>query len=186
MRDMSRYRVIALGDSLTYGYPFGKALSWVHFTEQALGLPILNQGVNGDTFREMLQRLTRDVLDLMPDVCVVSGGANDVFQGMDDKLMQSNVAKIIERLAEAKILPVLGLPAPVEDEVMEKELAKLRRWMKRAAKEQGLKVVDFYSACLDPKKKKPIPGYFEDGVHPSSKGYQAMSKEAIKILKPLL
>jgi lysophospholipase L1-like esterase len=183
---MALYRLIALGDSLTYGYPFGKAMSWVHYTEQALGVPILNQGVNGDTFREMLYRLNRDVLDLQPQWCIVSGGANDVYQGMDPKLMEANFKKILSRLKESKVRVVVGLPAPVEDAVYEKELAKFRRWLKKTAKDLSLKTIDFYAAFIDPKKKKLIPSYFEDGVHPSSKGYQAMAREAIKALKPLL
>lgn len=183
---MPPYRVIALGDSLTYGYPFGKAMSWVMYTEQAVGVPILNQGVNGDTFREMLQRLTRDVLDLRPEYCLISGGANDIYQGMSQQLMEANLKKILDRLKEAKIKPVLGLPPPMEDGEMEKELGKFRRWLKKNAKDRSLKVMDFYGAFIDPKKKKPIPAFYEDGVHPSSKGYQAMAKEAIKVLKSLL
>lgn len=183
---MPPYRLIALGDSLTYGYPFGKAMSWVHYAEQTLGVGILNQGVNGDTFREMLLRLTRDVLDLKPEICIVSGGANDVYQGMDPKLMESNIQKILSRLKENKIQALIGLPAPVEDPEFEKELAKLRRWLKKNFKGTPVKLIDFNAAFIDPKKKKLIPAFFEDGVHPSSKGYQAMAKEAVKVLKPLL
>ncbi len=183
---MPPFRVIALGDSLTYGYPFGKPMSWVQFTSQALNVPILNQGVNGDTFREMLHRLTIDVLDLKPEFCIVSGGANDVYQGMDVELMESNFTKILKRLQETKIKPIIGLPGPVEDEVYEKDLGKFRRWLKKLAKDKPYKMIDFYSAFFDPKKKKLNRAFFEDGVHPSSKGYQAMANEAVKVLKPLL
>jgi len=177
------YRVIALGDSLTYGYPFGKNLSWVRLAEQELQIPVLNQGVNGDTFREMLRRLTIDVLDLKPEFCIVLGGANDVYQGMALALMQANFSKIVSLLKEHKVKALVGLPPPVSDGVFEKELAKFRRWLKSFAKERRLAVVDFYSPFIDPKKKKTIPSCYEDGVHPSSKGYQGMAKAAVKVLQ---
>ena len=183
---MPPYRVIALGDSLTYGYPFGKNMSWVEYASKELKLPILNQGVNGNTFREMLRRLTIDVLDLKPELCIVLGGANDVYQGADLGLMQSNFSKIVEQLLENQIQPLVGLPPPVEDEVFEKNLAKFRRWLKSYAKENAFKTIDFYAPFIDAKKKKPIASCYEDGVHPSSKGYQGMAKAAVKVLQQSL
>ncbi len=180
---MPPYRVIALGDSLTYGYPFGKNMSWVEYASKELKVPILNQGVNGNTLREMLRRLTVDVLDLKPEICVVLGGANDVYQGAAYELMQSNFKKIVELLVESKIRPVVGLPPPLEDEVFEKNLAKFRRWLKSYSKEEEFKTIDFYAPFIDPKKKKPMSSCYEDGVHPSSKGYQGMAKAAIKVLQ---
>ncbi|HKY63024.1 MAG TPA: GDSL-type esterase/lipase family protein [bacterium] len=180
------YRVIALGDSLTYGYPFGKNLSWVEYTAKELHTPILNQGINGNTLRDMLRRVTIDVLDLKPEFCIVFGGANDVYQGVDLELMQSNLLKLLELLDEHEIRPILALPPPLEDEVYEKILGKFRRWLKARAKEQKIPVIDFHAAFIDPKKKKPTAAFYEDGIHPSSKGYQAMAKAAVKVLQPAL
>lgn len=180
------YRVIALGDSLTYGYPFGKNLSWVEYAAKELRTPILNQGINGNTLRDMLRRVTVDVLDLKPEYCILFGGANDVYQGVDVDLMQSNLLKLLELLEEHEIQPILALPPPLEDEVYEKILGKFRRWIKARAKERKIPVIDFFAAFIDPKKKKPTPAFYEDGVHPSSKGYQAMAKAAVKILQPAL
>lgn len=183
---MPPYRVIALGDSLTYGYPFGHAMSWVEYASKELKTKILNQGLNGNTLPQMFKRVTVDVLDLKPEYCVVLGGTNDVYQGADVKLMESNFAKIVAKLQEGKVQPVVGLPAPLEDEVYENDLGKYRRWLKKFAKDHDFKAIDFYSAFFDPKKKRVISAYFEDGIHPSSKGYQAMAQAAVKMLKPLL
>jgi acyl-CoA thioesterase I len=183
---MPLYPIIALGDSLTYGYPFGQAMSWVEYSSKELKVPILNQGTNANILQQMLRRLTIDVLDLKPDYCLILGGTNDVYQGVSLELMKSNFSKITERLLEHQILPIVGLPPPLEDAVFEKDLAKYRNWLKKHAREHSLKVIDFYSAFIDPKKKKLIHAYFEDGIHPSSKGYQAMAQAAIKVLKPLL
>lgn len=184
---MPPYRVIALGDSLTYGYPFGQAMSWVEYASRDLKTPILNQGLNGNSLGQMLKRVTVDVIDLHPEYCVILGGTNDVYQGMEIKVMEATYEKILAKLSEARIPAILGIPTPLEeDENHEKELAKFRRWVKKYAKDHELKSIDFYAAFIDNKKKSPIPAYFEDGVHPSSKGYQAMAQAAVKVLKPLL
>jgi len=183
---MPPFRVIALGDSITYGYPFGQAMSWVEYASKDLKTPILNQGINGNSLGQMLKRIIVDVIDLQPKFCVVLGGSNDVYQGTDFKLMQASFEKILRHLDEAGIQPLIGLPIPIEDEAYEKILGKFRRWLKKIAKERSLKAIDFYSAFLDPKKKRPVPSYYEDGIHPSSKGYQAMAQAAVKVLRPLL
>lgn len=183
---MQPYRIIALGDSLTYGYPFGKRLSWVELTAQALGVPILNQGINGNTLGEMLRRLTTDVLDLHPEFCVILGGTNDIYQGASVELMKSNFTKLTDRILENKILPVLGLPPPTKDSAHEKELGKFRNWLKRHAKAYSLKFIDFYHVFMDAQKKRLLPNFLEDGVHPSAKAYEAMAGAAIKVLKPLV
>ncbi len=183
---MPPYRVIALGDSLTYGYPFGKALSWVELASRELQISILNQGVNGNTLRELLRRTTIDVLDLKPEFCIVMGGTNDIYHGVGEKLLEANFSKICEILKSNKVKPIVGLPAPIADKVFEKNLARFRRWLKRFAKEKSFPIIDFYNAFIDSKKKRPIPSFYEDGVHPSSKGYEAMSKAAAKTLKALL
>lgn len=183
---MALYRVIALGDSLTYGYPFGKALSWVEQSSQELGVQILNQGINGDNLSHMLKRLTRDVLDLKPEICIVMGGTNDVYQGVDLENLKVDYEKITEKILEEKILPLVALPPPIKDSALEKKMAKYRTWLKKHAKSYSLKILDFYSPFMDKKKKRTLPGTLEDGFHPSSKGYRAMTEMAVKTLKPLL
>ncbi len=183
---MPLYRIIAIGDSLTYGYPFGKNLSWVEQTSQALGIQILNQGVNGNTLREILRRVIIDAIDLNPEYCLVMGGANDVYQGYDLELMKSQLMKITQKLSEHKIKPILGIPPPILNKLYEKQMAKFRSWIKTFAKKKKYKVIDFYSAFLDSKKKRIMRVNLDDEVHPSLVGYKAMSEAAVKVLQSLL
>jgi lysophospholipase L1-like esterase len=181
---MAPYRIIALGDSLTYGYPFGQPLSWVTLTSDQLSIPILNRGINGDSLARMLWRLTQDVIDVHPEICLLMGGTNDILQEVPIDQMKSNFSGIIERLLNGKILPVIGLPPPIQNAPMEKILAKFRNWTRTQAKAHSLQVMDFQKPFLD-KRKHIVTGSLEDGVHPSSQGYQLMSQVAVKVLAEL-
>lgn len=182
---MAPYRIIALGDSLTYGYPFGQPLSWVTLASQQLGVPILNCGINGDTLSHMVRRLTQDVIDIHPQICLVMGGTNDILQETPLEQMKGHFSSLLERLLDHKILPVIGLPPPIQNAPMEKSLTKFRNWMKTQAKARSLKVMDFYKTFLD-KRKRVVAAYLEDGVHPSSVGYQMMSEVAAKVLRDVI
>src|SRR5437868_298093 len=62
--------VVCLGDSITRrGYP--------ECLEKLLPVRVVNAGVNGNTSRQGLARLKRDVLSRQPDVVVLFFGAND-------------------------------------------------------------------------------------------------------------
>ena len=99
--------------------------------------------------------------------------------------MKSRLSEITDKIMENKSLPILGLPPPIQDKNLEKSLTKFRNWVKRHAKAHSLKVIDFYGPFLD-KRKRIIGANLEDGIHPSSKGYQAMAQAAIKTLKNLV
>jgi len=52
-------------------------------TYPELGIRIVNQGISGNTVRDLKRRWQRDVLDLNPDWLSVMIGINDVWQQMD-------------------------------------------------------------------------------------------------------
>ncbi len=70
---------VALGDSLTYGYPYSPGSSWVSLAAKKLGITIYNRGINGDTSLDMLARLEPDVLSLHPDIVIILAGSNDAL-----------------------------------------------------------------------------------------------------------
>ncbi len=182
---MAPYPVVAFGDSLTYGYPFGNPLSWVQRVSDELNVPILNQGANGDSLAHLLRRVNFDVLDLHPKICIILGGTNDIFQGTDLNTMKANFTKLTEKLLDHKVLPVIGLPPPIKDAKLEKTMTTYRNWLKRHAKACSLKVIDFHKPFLD-KQKRIRSVNLEDGVHPSSKGYELMAQTALPILQKIL
>ncbi|MDD3365087.1 MAG: GDSL-type esterase/lipase family protein, partial [Syntrophomonas sp.] len=52
-------KVVCLGDSITWGFPHGTEYSWVRMLDDALSGEVINQGINGNTTSDMLDRFNR-------------------------------------------------------------------------------------------------------------------------------
>ena len=171
-------RIAALGDSITFGYPFGR--SWTHIVSERLGVTVLNFGLNGDTLPGMLERLEREVLPQRPDFCLVMGGANDAFQGDSAEAMIGNAVRIGERLVSEVIPFAWGLTPPVLLESMESSLAIYRSLLMQ----RGEPYIDFTCAFYGGGKERHIRvGLLPDGVHPSDEANELMAELAIDFFR---
>lgn len=183
---MPQFPIVALGDSLTYGYPFGRKYSWVERLSQNLGVPIANEGVNGNTLREMHSRIMVDVVDYDPRFVLFLGGVNDVFHGISLEAMENHFKNTIDFLSKNKIKTIVCLPPPLREPQYEKTLKSFRRFITNYARKKKLPVINFYSAFLDRSKKRMLPSLTEDGIHPSVDGYERMAETALPVLKKAL
>lgn len=105
-------RIVAFGDSLTYGTGSAKGGGYVTLLSQAVGNPIENWGVPGNTTRDALKRLPQ-VIKEKPDVAIVLLGGNDYLDNIPESETFKNLDTIITRLKQsgAKVL-LLGLSSP--------------------------------------------------------------------------
>lgn len=189
-RITERNSIVCLGDSITYGFPFGPEESWVALSAQALGLNMVNKGANGDTTRGMRRRFKRDVVSLNPAYVIIMGGANDAFMGYTQEKFEDNIESMVKEATDNGICPVIGLPAPVSlgtfvtDEfgIASCELEGFRELAEEFAANEELPVLDFYRPLLDPETGDAVPSYFCDGAHPSVKGYQVLAKASERLL----
>lgn len=168
-------RIVCLGDSLTYGFPYGPRTSWTTYLAEATGHEVINEGINGNTTGDMLRRFERSVLAHRPTHVVIMGGTNDVVWRESHDRIVWNLRTMVELAQANGIKPVLGLPIPIDDDEMEKRLARIREWITAYARENNLPVIDFYSAFLGA-DGRVIEAYFLDGAHPSREGYEAMAR----------
>jgi lysophospholipase L1-like esterase len=191
---MSRV-VLCIGDSITYGYPFGPAWSWVALVGEALQINMINRGINGDSTANMLYRFNRDVVQHNPDATVIMGGANDAWMGVSLAAVTANFTAMLEKCRQNKILPVLGLPVPVSPgdndffnglEEASAILDQYRQWVQEYCIRNGIQAIDFYTPMLVPGSRFGKPSYYFDGVHPNQEGYQAMSRAAIPVVQKIL
>lgn len=173
----------ALGDSITYGYPYTPQESWVEILKRETGWHVINAGVSGDTFNDMILRLEKEVLIHRPQIVTLMGGTNDVYVGMSQPQIKQSFLAIVERLQKEKIQIWIGLPLPVDDPT-ERCLMSWRSWLKIFCREQGLVLVDFYQDFInnDGKIREDL---LLDGCHPRIKGYEVMGRRIMKTLENL-
>ena len=117
MAEARTIRLVALGDSLTAGYLLAGKDAFPAVLESALrakGLDVTieNAGVSGDTATGGLDRLDWSVPD-GTDGVIVELGANDALRGIDPKVTEAAIDRIIIRLKERKIgVLIAGMRAP--------------------------------------------------------------------------
>lgn len=177
--------MVALGDSITQGYPFGSEASWVNILKKEQGFNIVNKGINGDTLEGMLDRFDGDVKSLSPQIVIVMGGTNDAFNAYSLSAMEYNLTRIIKIAEKTSIKPIIGVPIPVDDPAIEAKLQCFRSFIKSYTKHNNIFIIDFFNTLADSSGRIKRE-YDFDGVHPSREGYKIMSKVASDGLKEVI
>ncbi|MDR1702446.1 MAG: GDSL-type esterase/lipase family protein [Sporomusaceae bacterium] len=177
-------KIVALGDSLTYGFPYSPGDAWVRLLRDLTGWQILNKGVNGDTTGQMLKRFKRDCLAYEPVGVIITGGTNDAFARIDVDAVLANIAAMVKGALEHGIKAVIGLPPPVNPPQDEKFLALYRAEMQGFALENSLGVIDFYNAFLSGSGRVRTE-LFSDTSHPNLEGHKIMADTAWHSLREI-
>ncbi|MDT0650745.1 SGNH/GDSL hydrolase family protein [Autumnicola edwardsiae] len=177
-------KVVFMGNSITEG--------WVNMHPQFFSENnYAGRGISGQTTPQMLIRFMPDVVELKPEAVVILAGTNDIAgnTGFSSVKMITDNIKAMAQLAEANgikvilssILPVYDYPWRPGLEPVSK-IAKINKWLQNYAQENGHVYLDYFSA-LKNEKEGMQTAYAEDGVHPTSAGYDVMeplAKEAIQ------
>lgn len=102
--------VIALGDSLTYGYGATPESAYPQHLAELTQWRVINAGVNGNTSSDVLSRLDA-VISQQPDLVLLSVGGNDVLQRVPPATTSQNITDIVIQLKKANI-PVVLISQP--------------------------------------------------------------------------
>jgi acyl-CoA thioesterase-1 len=179
--------VLALGDSLTFGYEVAEDKTWPSLLEkklQANGFPkakVINAGTSGATSAFGPQTLKFHFKRYTPDLLIYALGANDGLRGLDPKGTEDNIRQAI-KMAQAKEVPVLllGMKAPPNygkrfPESFEQSFANI-------SKEFELPFIPFFleGVAGNPKLNQP------DGIHPNPAGYKIITETIYAKVKELL
>lgn len=176
-------KIAAIGDSITYGFPYSSSASWLDIAARHFGLEYLNRGVNGDTTSQMMRRFIRDVSHYHPTHVIVMGGTNDVFESVSTKEIMDNIVRILALARDDGMNPILGLPIPCSDLWAEKQLSEYRSELRTIALAQSIHVIDFYSAMAGEGGLGIKSCLYCDGVHPNEAGYEVMTAVAIEFME---
>lgn len=179
---MSISKLVCLGDSITWGFPFGPNSSWVGLSAKDLGINIVNSGINGDTGHDLLVRLDRDVFLHNPSHVIFMVGTNDASINVSLESYQDTIMKLHAILIGRGIAPIIGMPIPAMDKWLEYTLEKYRIWLTSFCRENHAVLIDFSEAFLT------LEGAikhecFSDEVHPSRLGYQRMANVFTDFMK---
>lgn len=179
-------KIVAIGDSITYGFPYSPEQSWLYFVAKELAVELVNSGVNGDITSGMLSRFASDVCRYKPSHVIIMGGTNDAYEGMEVSQVVGNIKKMVQLARDNQITPLIGLPIPCNDWSAEILLGECREAMQEYAATNDLIYIDFYTAMVDEDTAEIKSGLHCDGVHPNEAGYRLMADVAISALREML
>ena len=98
--------VVALGDSLTYGYGANTETAYPMVLAELSKWKVVNAGVNGDTSADVLTRVN-EITEQNPDLVLLGVGGNDILQRIAPDTTRANIIATIDTLQSENIGVVL-------------------------------------------------------------------------------
>lgn len=156
-------KIAFLGDSITEGYfeiieksdggfegVKDAASAYVSIIERRLKerfsqeeIEIINAGVNGNTSKDGLERLEKDVIEKNPDIALVCFGLNDAGQTTPEDF-KNNLSEIFRRLKDSEIKTVFITPNMTNTSAQDFNNEILRTIAKNCAERQTDGTMDLY------------------------------------------
>ncbi len=167
--------VICFGDSITAGNGVAPGKDYPSFLRERTDWPVINAGNSGDTTRDALRRLERDVLSHDPYLVIVEFGANDFFKHMPLNETMRNVENIVCRIQEQGAIVAV---VEVRIGLIRNEYAQGFR--KITKKRGALFIPDIMKGISFDSKLK------SDAIHPNARGYALISDRIYEKISPYL
>ena len=206
-------KVIAIGDSLVYGYGDSEGGGWVErlrlgwMNPEQPGPVMYNLGVRGDGVMQVAKRLEREFCDRgelrhrTPDLLILSVGINDSARagrpdGRPVTAIDTFEREMAQLLRQAKQLcPVyfVGM-VPVNEAAMpfanvlyfsHAEQQRYQDVTKRLCETQNISYLDLYEQWTRQDASWVSDRLCTDGIHPNVLGYRTIL-EAVRSWQPLI
>lgn len=179
-----RPKVIFMGNSITEGWAkedpdFFKANNF------------LGRGISGQTTYQMLNRFREDVINLNPELVVITAGTNDVAENnhnYNEDITLGNIISMAELARANNIKVVLTSVLPTdhfywnpEMSGIPEKLISLNKGIKAYADSQSIPYADYFSEMHNDSYAMK-EGLSIDGVHPSLDGYKMMEQIIMPVI----
>ncbi|HET7696968.1 MAG TPA: GDSL-type esterase/lipase family protein [Vicinamibacterales bacterium] len=192
MTQVSRVRIVAMGDSTTAGTPAFKSPreappggSGDETSQYAYWLmrahpewEVVNQGINAQRSDQIAARFDADVLAQKPRVVVIVAGVNDVYQGRPAQHVIDQLQSMYRRAHAAGIRVVAGTIIPYNTATPDQNarMKAINDWIRGRAGQGDppVTVVDTRAAVAaadNPDMLASSP----DQLHPDAAGYRRMA-----------
>jgi len=165
--------ILAMGDSLTYGFGANPGESYPDRLSMLSGLNIINGGVNGDTSAEGLRRLPYLIEDKNIKLVILCFGGNDIIQKQSMSSLKQNLKTMIQ-MAKAKNIEILLLSVPNFSLF---GLSPLGLY-EEVANEENVPLLSGVLANI-----LSQPSLKNDQIHPNASGYKKMAELIYESLK---
>lgn len=149
------FRIIAFGSSNTELSWHNKGrhnwVEWFNINIRAnvgRNVTVINQGISGETTRELLTRIDRDVFSFQPSMVIVTIGGNDAAKGISSANYSNNLRRLCSMIKNNNALPILQTyycPMYHEGrEGFERDFEILMQINREISKEMDLPIIDQY------------------------------------------
>lgn len=177
----SKIRIVALGSSSTEGTPdmpqadiYPAVLERTLSAEVSVPVELVNKGKGGETIRQMVARLDRDVLALRPDLLVWQLGVNDVLalDGVSEAISEMRKALATLKRRGVPVVLVDLQVAPMVDS--DKDTPAMQQAIAEAAEAEDVMHFQRYGVMksLIASKEASLPELVQgDGLHMTKLGH---------------
>ena len=203
-------RILFQGDSITdagrdkrnfhdmgNGYP-KYAAKLIREAHPEMDIEFINLGISGNRTDQLFDRMSKDIIDLKPDIVSILIGINDIWHryGGDrimttDGQIETNYRAILERIrkeTDAKIIMMVPYILDCEDkERVRADLPALQTIVRKLAAEYADVLIPLDEQFDEAMKTQPEPHYYSgDAVHPNQNGAAFIGARYAEAIEPLL
>ena len=165
--------ILAMGDSLTYGYNAKPEESYPSLLSHMSGFKVINAGIPAETSSDGLKRLPALLENHSIKLMILCFGGNDVIQGVPKQQLKKNIINMV-RMAKAKHIEILLISVP---NLSLFGLSPLNLY-EEISKEENIPLLQgVLTEILEQ------PSLKSDQIHPNALGYKRMAEKIYEKLK---
>jgi lysophospholipase L1-like esterase len=173
---MKQADIVMLGNSITHGVNWNELLGRKSISEQ---------GIPSDITAGVLNRMEY-VQKVKPKICFIMIGVNDIFSWIPVDTVFSNYKKIVEKLEEKNIIPVIQsvlYAGKIQQVAIDrnKEIVKLNNLLSEYAKEKNIEYLNLNRRMSRASFLKKNITF--DGIHLNGEGFKLWGREVDKVLR---
>ena len=177
-------KILCLGDSLTETYGIDQKVGWVNLLNNKKNASAINAGICGDTTSGMLARCERLLLQYKPSHLIVLGGTNDLWFGIKDEYIISNIQAITSHAKYHEVEVIIGLPTLSNNL---NELNFIQENYSECIRHFRLTLIRYCQLedkpYIDFNLNMTFNHFLDDGLHPNEEGQNVMLKNVEHVLK---
>lgn len=166
------------------------------FKSYSRGIDVKIRGIASNRTYHVYDRLTKDCIDLKPDVIIMLIGVNDAWENYVPEQypplvrpMEPHIREVYRRikteLPNAQILYLMPFMIDAVEEKLpfHRTLDEFREVLKNIALENGAKVLDLQEVFYEAQKTFDPKELAIDGIHPTNLGHKVMADAIEKMIE---